>query len=637
MSLYKAWKEAASLDKNLEIRGLKGAREKIRALPEDYEQALEQAMQTLDLPEEAQFFYLYQLVMTTLPGWAGHLRYKDRELELRGLTGTLLSELVAILISYESLLYTHVGENSSLKAQWKEAFKGANLAVDSQDVTPEMAQRHIWQLALEATFAKELRESITPVPVETKRPDVQAAFCIDVRSEVFRRALEATDLSIQTIGFAGFFGIPLDHEVPAFGTSQARCPVILAPPLKSCDHTGESDEVIQYKDDCSATREKLRAKKRYKDGAASCFTFVETMGLGYIKSLFKETFTPSRLSPSLSLKSPGFEQSLDLKSATDLAASILTGLGIKQKMAKIVLLCGHGSETRNNPYASGLDCGACGGHVGDANARIAAHLLNRKDVREELGQRGIDVPHDTVFIGGLHNTTTDAVTLFGTDACEPSLLASLESSLLEAGHKTALERSVKMQLSGSDEKTLKRLLQRCHDWSQVRPEWGLAGNAAFIVAPRKWSADASLKGRAFLHDYDASLDPESALLEQIVGGPLVVTTWINLQYYASAVDNLHYGSGHKSIHNVVGGVGVALGNESDLRSGLAFQSVHNGEELVHIPQRLHICIAASPEVLKDILTRQKHVRDLVKNRWIRLTALGAAGEQWTDITPEELG
>jgi len=108
----------------------------------------------------------------------------------------------------------------------------------------------------------------------------------------------------------------------------------------------------------------------------------------------------------------------------------------------------------------------------------------------------------------------------------------------------------------------------------------------------------------------------------------VVGSWINLQYYGSATDNAHFGSGHKSIHNVVGGVGVALGNENDLRHGLPLQSVQDGKKLVHEPLRLHACIAAETEVLDGILERQEHVRHLVENGWVHLIALGADGNLW---------
>jgi uncharacterized protein YbcC (UPF0753/DUF2309 family) len=51
---------------------------------------------------------------------------------------------------------------------------------------------------------------------------------------------------------------------------------------------------------------------------------------------------------------------------------------------------------------------------------------------------------------------------------------------------------------------------RSRDWSQVRPEWGLAGNACFIVAPRARIKHLDLGGRSFLHDYDWQADAITA-------------------------------------------------------------------------------------------------------------------------------
>ena len=63
---------------------------------------------------------------------------------------------------------------------------------------------------------------------------MQAAFCIDVRSEVFRRALESLHPGIQTIGFAGFFGLTTAHRRFASDVEELRLPVLLNPALKSC-------------------------------------------------------------------------------------------------------------------------------------------------------------------------------------------------------------------------------------------------------------------------------------------------------------------------------------------------------------------------------------------------------------------
>ena len=95
-----------------------------------------------------------------------------------------------------------------------------------------------------------------------------------------------------------------------------------------------------------------------------------------------------------------------------IAESMLRAMGLTRDFARLVLLVGHGSETKNNAHAAGLDCGACCGQPGDVNARAAAALLNDADVRAGLAARGIEIPATTLFVGALHNTTTDEVTLF---------------------------------------------------------------------------------------------------------------------------------------------------------------------------------------------------------------------------------
>jgi uncharacterized protein YbcC (UPF0753/DUF2309 family) len=89
----------------------------------------------------------------------------------------------------------------------------------------------------------------------------------------------------------------------------------------------------------------------------------------------------------------------------------------------------------------------------------------------------------------------------------------------------------------------------------------------------------------FLHDYDWRADEGFGVLELILTAPVVVASWIGLQYYGSVVAPEAFGGGNKLLHNVVGGVGVLEGNGGVLRAGLPWQSVHDGERLMHEPHR----------------------------------------------------
>jgi len=164
-----------------------------------------------------------------------------------------------------------------------------------------------------------------------------------------------------------------------------------------------------------------------------------------------------------------------------------------------------------------------------------------------------------------------------------------------------------------------RVMQRNSlDWSQVRPEWGLAGNAYFIIGNRSLTRQLSLEGRAFLHSYDYRLDTKRRLLENILTGPLVVGQWINMEHYFSAVDNERFGSGSKVYHNVAGRFGVMTGNLSDLRTGLPAQTVLDHGKPYHQPLRLITVIEAPFEHAKQSVEAVVAVKHLVRNGWIRL-------------------
>lgn len=626
LTFFEAWKKAILIDSSLKCSGISATEEQIDQIPKKPLEAIAFAIETLQIPDE-RVADILERTLLKLTGWSGYLRYLDREKEIRGGESDYGLQLLAVLLSYEVIFYQSLSSDEDRILAWQRSLLEDLSDTGETSIPLDLAIRLIWQDSLESSIEEGFRHAIEPKSRdEEKRPSLQAVFCIDVRSERLRRALESVLPDAQTIGFAGFFGIPAEHHLPGKPSTQALCPALLAPPVKSARSIGDlaSEDWHRLEIHETSQIDRKRAWKGFRESASSCFTFVETLGLTYAYKIAKNAFAlgDTRKKPAAEL--PRFAQAMKLIDRVNLAEGILKGINLTKNFAPHVLLCGHGSETANNPYASSLDCGACGGHAGDVNARLAANLLNDEQVKRGLSQRGIEIPADTTFIAGLHNTTTDEVSLF--DIVQGSY-SSLKASLGKAGNICLLQRASTLN-TGEKAPSLSKIRERSKDWSQVRPEWGLAGNAAFIVAPRSWTQKADLDAKAFLHEYDPQEDAEGKLLNGILGGPLVVGSWINLQYFASSMDNDVYGSGHKAIHNVVGGIGVALGNEYDLRPGLPMQSVADGIKLMHTPCRLHACIAAEPDILDEILEAQPHLKDLVVNGWIHLISIGKDGDQW---------
>lgn len=175
---------------------------------------------------------------------------------------------------------------------------------------------------------------------------------------------------------------------------------------------------------------------------------------------------------------------------------------------------------------------------------------------------------------------------------------------------------------------LSRYRQRANDGAETRPEWGLANNAAFVIAPRERTRGLQLGGRVFLHDYDAAQDRDGAVLELLMTAPMLVTHWINWQYHASTCDPARMGSGNKLLHNVVGGtLGVFEGNGGDLRIGLARQSLHDGSRWVHEPLRLTVVIDAAADAIEAVIGKHAVVRQLVEHGWLHLWRFDGAGLQ----------
>jgi uncharacterized protein YbcC (UPF0753/DUF2309 family) len=173
-----------------------------------------------------------------------------------------------------------------------------------------------------------------------------------------------------------------------------------------------------------------------------------------------------------------------------------------------------------------------------------------------------------------------------------------------------------------DHAAVRETKRRSMDWAEVRPEWGLARNAAFIVGPRDLTRAVNLEGRCFLHSYDWKKDPTGKFLTTILTAPMVVAQWINSQYLFSTIDNVAYGGGSKITQNVTGKLGVMQGNASDLMHGLPLQSVFAADgEPYHEPLRLLTVVYAPRSILDAIIPTQNVLKKLFGNGWVTIVCI----------------
>lgn len=603
--LYASWRETALVDRSLEVLGLRGWRTWAKQLPEAPEEAIPVLLARLHVPRSQRRKYLYRL-LARVYGWACYLRRASWE-KADSDPGAV-ADLLAIRLCTDAAVVELVHPGTRVPRE------------PAPQPVPDDQAILVFQEAWEDGYVRKLLSALAPPPTrhDAPRPAVQAVFCIDVRSEPIRRHLEAEGTAIETRGFAGFFGVALDWQDG--DCHSARCPVLLRPGTRLRSATAPRPSLLG------------RAIKQAPAAPAASFTFVEALGLSYGLRLASDALGVARAAPRTDGRGPLMLQpddqgrGLAWEARLNLAETVLRNMGLGTGLARLVLLCGHESQSANNPHAAGLDCGACGGHGGALNARVVAAVLNDPAVRAGLAERGWAVPPDTHFLPGVHNTTTDDVSLLDIDQVPRSHapdLAQVRTWLDRASARVRQERAAALGIVPRPASRLARLFRRrAQDWSEPRPEWGLARNAAFIAARRARTRGVNLEGRAFLHEYDAAADPDNAVLTLILTAPMVVASWINLQYFASTVDNAMLGSGTKALHNRVGSVGVVLGNGGDLRTGLAAQSVHGADgRWFHEPLRLQVVVEAWPGKIEAVLNDQPAVKELVDHGWVRLFAL----------------
>jgi len=480
------------------------------------------------------------------------------------------------------------------------------------------------------------------------QPAAQVFFCIDEREESMRRALEEVDPEVETYSSAGYFGVAVDYKGIDDPHGAALCPVVVKPQHSVVEQPKAEDREL-------LARRRVRRRilgELMRSSFVSSRTlmrgWLSTTALGLLSAvpLIGHLLAPrqfARLRKWLNqefLPEPRTELTLMRNTAQsqDTVTGLLTGFaaeekaervasvlgpaGLTQRFARVVVVLGHGSTSLNNPHESAHDCGACGGRRGGPNARLFAAMANRPEVRERLRGRGIEIPADTWFIGGYHDTCSDDVEFYDLDALpatHQSDLDRIRESLEKGAARNAHERTRRFDscpLHVSPEAALRHVEERSEHLAQPRPEYGHCTNAVCVVGRRSLTRGLFLDRRAFLASYDASQDPDDSKLGAALDAVVPVCAGISLEYYFSFVDNDRYGCGTKLPHNVTGLVGVMDGHASDLRTGLPWQMVE-----IHEPMRMLFVIETSVERLTKVINASAELIQLVANRWIRLATI----------------
>jgi len=521
-----------------------------------------------------------------------------------------------------------------------------------------LERRRILHLAYERWHEREILRglashrkyrSLTDAASEANaRPPAQVFFCIDEREESMRRALEEVEPLVETFSSAGYFGVAVDYKGIDDARSAAFCPVVVKPEHSVLEHPKAED---------SALHERRRWRRRFlglliRNWRVSSKTlwrgWLSTSVLGLLSAapLVGHLLAPRRYAllrdwlNKAFLPEPRTELTLmrnttqsygavsglltgfapEEKSAR--VASVLRPAGLIGAFARVVVVLGHGSTSLNNPHESAHDCGACGGRRGGPNARLFAAMANRPEVRTRLWEQDIQIPDDTWFVGGYHDTCSDEVELFDLDALPSTHQADVErvrEHLEQASALNAQERSRRFESCPpgvGPQHARRHVEERSEHLAEPRPEYGHCTNAVCVVGRRGLTRGLFLDRRAFLVSYDANQDTGDQSLAALMAAVVPVCAGISLEYYFSFVDNDRYGCGTKLPHNVTGLLGVMDGHASDLRTGLPWQMVE-----IHEPVRILFVIETTPERLSKVIAASPSLNRLVENRWIRLATV----------------
>ena len=541
------------------------------------------------------------------------------------------------LIIFELLLEidaldTHLGE------EWKPL--GTNLAQKPVDLfagVPETELQevwYIWQEAYEWSYYDQVLTGLATIPKTKKEPSgktFQAMFCIDDRECSFRRYLEKFDPKCETFGTPGFFGVEFFYQPESGKFYTKLCPAPVTPNYLIKETGSRKKKLTEIDVHFS----------KHTHSFYSGWLISQTLGFWSAFRLFLTIFRPT-MSPATassfkhmdkfstltieninpSHRENNLQIGFTVEEMANRVEALLKSIGLVKDFAPVVYVIGHGSSSVNNPHFAAYDCGACSGRAGSVNSRVVCFMANHKIVREILRVRGIDIPDETQFVGGLHDTTRDEVIFF--DEGSLSARNKKNHSGNEAIFSVALDHNSKERSRRFESINSKLEPKKIHEKIRIRsvalfeprPELNHATNTLCVVGRRSLTQGLFLDRRSFLNSYDYTIDPEGKILLNIMRPLGPVCGGINLEYFFSRVDNQKLGAGTKLPHNVMGLFGVANGIDGDLRPGLPSQMIE-----VHDPIRLLIIVEHFPDVVLQVIQKQAEVYEWFNNDWVNLASI----------------
>ena len=512
-----------------------------------------------------------------------------------------------------------------------------------------------WLLAYEHHYRQRILAALAAnrgrSPARVPQAAAQFVFCMDDREEGTRRHLEEVDPAYETFGAAGFFGVPMLWQGIDDDRPTALCPVVVRP-TNAVRESVPATAQVAYRQHLRRRRLRLRWQERLhqtsRRGSLLAALLTAVAAPAALLALLARSLAPGRLGGLLERCREAFDQplpgTLQLTADGDEAsrsasaedprqgfsedeqvarvAGFLRSIGLTEGFAPLLVIVGHGSDSRNNPHLSAYDCGACSGRHGGPNARVLAALANRPQVRRRLAEQGIVIADDCRFIAAEHNTCDESFQWYADEpltAEQQVAFARLRRDCDEAARLHAVERCRRFAsapASPTPEQARQHLADRRHDLAQARPELGHATVATAFIGRRSMSRGGFFDRRAFLISYDPLPDGDGRILEATLLAAAPVGAGINLEYYFSTVNNEGYGCGSKVMHNLAGLFGVMQGSSSDLRTGLPLQMVE-----IHEAMRLLVIVEQTREIVGAIYQRQPPLQELIGNGWVLLAVL----------------